>query len=365
MLILAKAALIGGSVQNDCYIKVDRGLISGISNGVSEVADLTITGLLIPGFVDTHSHGGGGFSFSTESETGIRKVIATHRAHGTTTQFASLVTEPIDVLKAQIVRLKPFVMRGELAGIHLEGPYLSHEKCGAHDPKLLRLPDLQEISELIAEGEGTIAMMTIAPELKGAISAIELLVDSGIVVAIGHSTASHEAALAAIEAGATVVTHFYNALPAIDHREPTITSTGLLNDALTLELILDGHHVNALAVELMMKSAKNRTILVTDAMSAAGGEDGDYLIGELPVTVLQGVARLQSNGSLAGSTLTMASAFDRLISHHNFDIAAASNAASTLPAEVHGLLQVGEISVGKRANFVELENSLFKAVHTF
>lgn len=365
MIVRAKNALIGGEITNDALIQIQSGYITKIEFDSKLNADQEIAGTLIPGFVDTHCHGGGGFSFSSDSNSEIDRVIETHRAHGTTTQFASLVTEPLDLLEAQILRLREFVMAGKIAGIHLEGPYLSPHKCGAHDPLLLRNPDLSEISALIVAGQGTIAMMTIAPELPGAIKAIELLVNSGVVAALGHSNANYEVAQAAIAAGATVVTHFYNALPPLDHREPTITSAALLSDVLNLELILDGHHVNVPAVELLLKSAPRRTMLVTDAMSAAGGTDGEYRIGELPVIVKDGQARLISNNSLAGSTLTMDLAFNRLMGGHGYSLANASFATATLPALVHGLSEVGEIAVGRKAHFVEINNATFQRVLTF
>ena len=355
-IINAHQALIAGEIQENVAITIENDVIIGIGDSVTNL-DEVVNGTLIPGFVDIHSHGGGGSAFSTTDANEIEMVIATHRSHGTTTQIASLVTSPIDVLKAQITALTPFVQSGRLAGIHLEGPYLSHEKCGAHDPTLLRTPNLNELQDLIDHGEGTISMVTIAPELPNAIAAIEMMVRQGVVVAIGHSNANFEVAKAAMAAGASVVTHFYNAIPALDHQRPNLTSATLFDDSIFLELILDGIHVKAPAVELLLKSAPDRVILVTDAMSAAGSHDGDYQIGALAVVVKDGAARLKSNGSLAGSTLTMDRAFERLISEHNFSLAQASFATSALPAKALGIEYVGEISVGKLANFVKVVDS--------
>jgi N-acetylglucosamine-6-phosphate deacetylase len=355
-IINAHQALIAGEIRANVAISIENDLIIGIGDSVAN-PDETLNGTLIPGFVDIHSHGGGGSSFSTTDVNEIERVIATHRSHGTTTQIASLVTAPIDVLKAQITALTPFVQSGKLAGIHLEGPYLSHEKCGAHDPALLRTPNLNELRGLLNYGDGAISMVTIAPELPNAIAAIEMMVDQGLVVAIGHSNANFDVAKTAMAAGATIVTHFYNAIPALDHRQPNLTSAVLLDDSIILELILDGFHVNTPAVELLLKCAPDRVILVTDAMSAAGSHDGEYQIGALDVIVKDGAARLKSNGLLAGSTLTMDRAFERLISEHNFSLAQASFATSTLPAQALGIECVGEISVGKLANFVKVGDS--------
>ncbi len=289
------------------------------------------------GFTDIHSHGGGGFSFSDPNPENISKAIATHRAHGTTTQIASLVTEPLEVLTAQIKNLLPFIADKSLAGIHLEGPYLAESKCGAHDPKLLRLPKLDEIRELVDIGQGNIKMVTIAPELPGAIAAIEYLRGVGVTVAIGHSDATEEEANRGIGAGATVVTHMFNGMPALDHRQGTITNAVLVNPDIFFEIILDGVHLNRSAVELLLKLAPDRIILVTDAMAAAGSADGEYKIGELDVRVSDGVAMLASNGSLAGSTLTMDSAYNRLLQEFNVSPTVAKSAAIDLGKRALGL----------------------------
>lgn len=292
---------------------------------------------VVNGFTDIHCHGGGGFSFSDPNPDHIATAIATHREHGTTTQIASLVTEPLSHLHRQIKNLLPFVEDGSLAGIHLEGPYLSSAKCGAHDPKLLRLPHLDEIRELIAVGQGHIKMVTIAPELPNAFEAIQFLKTSGVTVALGHSNASEEDALRAIDAGATVVTHMFNGMPAFDHRAGTITNAVLLNSEINFEIILDGVHLTRTAVELLLRLAPDRIILVTDAMAAAGGGDGSYMIGELAVNVSHGIATLASNGSLAGSTLTMDAAYNRFTSEHDVSSAVAKSAAIDLGKRTLGI----------------------------
>ena len=354
MIINAAKAVIDGKLISDVAIHVNRGFITKIDSLVDN-PDVNISGTLIPGFVDMHCHGGGGKSFSSLLDEDTRTVLSTHQSHGTTTQLASLVSQPLEAIKEQIQHLKTFVRRGEIAGIHLEGPYLSKDKCGAHNPNLLRTPNLVELSELISLGEGSISMITIAPELPNAIEAIDLIVDSGIVAAIGHSNADYETARKAIDAGATVITHFYNALPPMSHRQPTVTIAGLLDEFLTLELILDGHHVNPPAVDLLLKNAKGRVALITDAISGAGGPEGNYKIGDLDVRINNGRAELLSNGALAGSTLTMDQAFFRLIREHDLSIEAASVASSVLPARTLGISHVGEIKPGFKAHFVEID----------
>jgi N-acetylglucosamine-6-phosphate deacetylase len=289
------------------------------------------------GFTDIHSHGGGGFSFSDPHPENIEIALQTHRDHGTTTQIASLVTEPLNKLKVQIKNLIPFAQEGSISGIHLEGPYLSAAKCGAHDPHYLREPKLDEIRELIEVGEGHIKVITIAPELPGALKAIELIRNLGVVVAIGHSNADETQARSAISAGATIVTHMFNALPHFDHRKGTMTNALLINPDIYFELILDGVHVHHSAVELLLTLAPDRIILVTDAMSAAGGANGKYKIGEMDVKVVNGVATLVSNGALAGSTLTMDSAYNRLIDEFGVSSTAANFAAIELGKRALGI----------------------------
>ena len=257
------------------------------------------------GYTDIHCHGGGGFYFSDSNVGNISRVIEIHRQHGTTNLLASLVTAPIPDLMEQIKRLLPFYHRGEIAGIHLEGPYLAHRRCGAHDPALLREPRIKEIEELVDAAEGAMTMFTIAPELPGALDAIRYMSENHIIAAIGHSDGSYEDAKAGLDAGATVVTHFSNGMSKLRDGDHTFATAVIDDPRATLELIVDGHHVPLEEVKELFDRAGRRIILITDAMSAAGQGDGSYRIGGLDVEVRNGVARLTSNGSLAGSTLTM------------------------------------------------------------
>lgn len=254
---------------------------------------------LIPGFIDIHCHGGGGKYFSEDFNTALH----THFVTGTKVQLASLITAEISLLKTQIEYLK----NQEVFGIHLEGPYLSKKYCGAHNRNLLKHPDIAEINELITIGEGSIKMITIAPELPGAINAIEYLAGQGIIVAIGHSDANAQQTASAIAAGAKVVTHFNNAMAKIGVTDSL--SEIALDSNLYLELIQDGKHVSANDSLSIISKAPNRIIAVTDAMSAAGCSDGEYKIGNLAVTVKDKVAKLTGTETLAGSTLTMLDAF--------------------------------------------------------
>ena len=354
MIIAAARAVIDGKDRSEIWIDIREGLIHEIGDGPHPSSERKFSGTLIPGFIDIHCHGGGGYYFSNSSPDLIAIAIATHRQSGTTTQFASLVTADLGELKEQIQRLIPFVRSGEIAGIHLEGPYLSRAKCGAHSPELLRAPSLDEVKSLVDYGQGTIAMVTIAPELEGALESIAWLTSQGIVAAIGHSDADADTARAAIDAGAKVVTHFTNAMAKMVGGQSMATE--VLDDSdISLELINDGTHVPTDVIEALKKSALDRTVLITDAMSAAGSIDGKYQIGDLEVEVKDSIPRLVSNGSLAGSTLTMERAFLNFLNKDGTNIVDAVHASSTRASQVFGLNNVGSISVGKKANILNFD----------
>ena len=356
MHIHGASAVVDGKLQEKVCIKGADGVITAITLNCAESPDSSHSGTLIPGFVDIHSHGGAGFYFSDLSPENVAAARNTHLSHGTTTHIASLVTEPIGVLEEQILRLVPMVNAGVFEGIHLEGPYLSHARCGAHEPSLLRSPSIDELSALLDAGQGAITMITLAPELDGGIEAVEYLTSRGITVALGHSQADAATTKAAFAAGAKLITHFSNGMPKPSAGASTIAEASLAQKKIPLEMIIDGVHVTDEILREVLASGEHRTILITDSMSAAGGADGSYSIGSLDVVVLDGVARLTSNHSLAGSTLTMDKAFVNFLTFNN-SIVDCVFAASTLPAKTLGLHAVGEIAVGKKAHVLEYKDS--------
>jgi len=356
MHIHGSSAVVDGTLKEKVCIKAADGVITAITVNCTETPDSNHTGTLIPGFVDIHSHGGAGFYFSDLSPENVAAARNTHLSHGTTTHIASLVTEPIGILEEQILRLVPMVNAGVFEGIHLEGPYLSHARCGAHEPSLLRSPSIDELSALLDAGQGAITMITLAPELDGGIEAVEYLTSRGITVALGHSQADAATTNAAFAAGAKLITHFSNGMPKPSKDASTIAEASLAQKKVPLEMIIDGVHVTDEILREVLASGEQRTILITDSMSAAGGADGSYSIGSLDVVVLDGVARLTSNHSLAGSTLTMDKAFSNFLAFNN-NIVDCVFAASTLPAKTLGLHAVGEIAVGKKAHILEYKGS--------
>ena len=354
MIIQANSAVIADRLVGQTWLEISGGLIQSINSGVNSAPDQIVDGVLIPGFVDIHCHGGGGKYFSALSPGEIHSVIETHRGHGTTSLMASLVSEPIEKIKDQIRRLKPFYESGQIMGIHLEGPYLAHARCGAHDPELLINPELNEIKELLEIAQGAIKMITIAPELPDAIEAIKYLVSAGVTVAIGHTDGVFADAASATNSGATVVTHFMNAMDK-SLSDGSLAAFVIADERLSIELILDGKHIPFLTAQEIYSALGSRTIFVTDAMAAAGSTDGNYTIGTLPVTVTEGAARLTSNGKLAGSVLTMDSVFINAIDSLGLSVAEAVQATSSRAAQRLGLNDCGSIAVGNRADLLSYD----------
>ena len=317
---------------------------------------------VVPGFVDTHVHGGGGTNFSAAVRADTATAVDFHRRHGTTTLVASLVTAAPDELLHQITGLAGDVRAGLIDGIHLEGPWLSTVRCGAHQPALMRDPDPAEIDRVLEAGAGTVRMITIAPERQGAVAAIERIVDAGVVAAVGHTEASYEQTRAAIAAGATVGTHLFNAMRPINTREPGPVIALLEDDRVTVELITDGVHVDPALYRHVSRSAgPDRVSLITDAISAAGMSDGTYQLGPLAVDVVDRVARVAGTQTIAGSTATMDHQFRFAVKHSGLGrdegLIAAVRQASLNPARALGLPVAG-LAPGGAADLVVLDADL-------
>lgn len=348
-----ESAVFQGKVNYQVEIEVDSGIISEVKVGVEKPPDaLFLNGMALPGFIDTHCHGGGGFFFSDQEKENLETIAKFHLVNGTTTLFASLVSEDKETLRAQVHHLGSLLPFSTIAGIHLEGPWLSTVFNGAHDPSSLRDPESTEIMELFEASKGNLAAATIAPELNNAIEMIALLDSLGVIVAIGHTDANAEETVFAIKAGAKVVTHFYSCMRPISHRVSTLALEALYNKDIHLEFILDGSHIQKKAIQLLLDVAKDRLVAVTDAISAAGMPDGELNLGKVSVVVQDGVAKLKGSELLAGSTLTMNRAYKFLMD--NFEVSPVDAVAyfSGNPAKIYKLASVGSIEVGKRANFV-------------
>jgi N-acetylglucosamine-6-phosphate deacetylase len=360
-LTLADARIVTPEGVHEGWLTIEDGRITHVGHGPAPRPGHSLGGRhIVPGFVDMHNHGGAGGSFPTGEQDKARDAIALHARHGTTTLVASLVTDSLDRLARAASSLAELCDDGLLAGIHYEGPYISGARCGAHNPELLREPSPREFAELVKAGRGHVRMLTIAGELPGALDTIRLAVSEGVIAALGHTDADYDVTRRAIDAGASVATHLYNAMPQLGHRAPGPIAALLEDERVTVELVNDGVHVHAAMLRLACEVAgPGRTALVTDAMMATGLSDGEYPLGPMRVRVLDGVARLVEGGSIAGSTLTMDVAFRRAVREMGLSLPDAAQVASLTPARVLGLAdRVGSIAVGKSADLVVLSDEL-------
>jgi N-acetylglucosamine-6-phosphate deacetylase len=344
MLLTADTILTGREMLRPGWIETVGARVTAIAAGAPPGRpdrDLGIV-TVVPGFIDTHLHGGGGANFSAASHEETSTAVEFHRRHGTTAIVASLVTAGQAELRRQVEVLSVGVRAGLLAGVHLEGPWLSEKRCGAHEPSLMRDPDPAEVADLLDAGDGTIRMVTIAPERDGALAAIRQVLEAGAVAAVGHTEATYEQTRAAIDAGATAGTHLFNAMRPITTRQPGPVIALLENDGVTVEMIADGVHVDAALYRHVVRSAgPGRISLVTDAMAAAGMTDGRYALGPLAVDVVGGVARVADTDTIAGGTATMDHLFRFAVERSELPLdealAVAVSQTSTNPAKALGL----------------------------
>jgi N-acetylglucosamine-6-phosphate deacetylase len=258
-----------------------------------------------------------------------------------------------------VASLAELVQEGLIAGVHLEGPFLSQARCGAHDPSLLRPPAAADVDRLLSAGRGTVRMITLAPELDGGLEAVRRVVGAGALAAVGHTDAGYDVTLAAVDAGASVATHIYNAMPSLHHRTPGPVAALLQDPRVTVELINDGVHLHDAIVTMTLGGCgSERVAFVTDAMAAAGRGDGEYRLARRHVIVRDGVARLADGDSIAGSTLTAEVALRRAV-RLGVDIVDAVSAASTTPARLLGLAETtGAVEEGLAADLVVLDANL-------
>ncbi|AUG30541.1 MULTISPECIES: N-acetylglucosamine-6-phosphate deacetylase [Microbacterium] len=363
-VIRAVRLVDGGAATDDAWIAFADGRVRdrGTGDGWRAVAaDRVIDGaggVLTPGFIDIHGHGGGGASFDDGAEA-IATARALHRAHGTTRAVVSLVTASLDDLAARVAVVAGLAAAdATILGSHLEGPFLDVGHKGAHTPGLLRPPDAAGVARLIDAGRGTVRQVTLAPELPGGLAAVSQFAAAGVAVAVGHTNATEDEAFAAFDAGATILTHAFNAMPGIHHREPGPVVAALRDERVTLEIIADGVHVHPDVVALAFTQAPGRIALITDAMAAAGAADGHYTLGGLAVTVTDGTARLDVGGAIAGSTLTQDAAL-RLAVRAGVPLATAVGALTHVPARAVGVAdRFGSLAVGRAADAVLLDERL-------
>ncbi len=360
----------GGRVVDDAWVRFDGGRVA--ANGIGEgwrartqPYDVIVDGertagagaLLTPGFIDIHGHGGAGESYD-DGPDAIRAARALHRSRGTTRAVVSLVTAPLEVMERRAAMVADLAATdADILGSHLEGPFLDPEHKGAHDGTLLRAPDLAALRRLLDAGRGTVRQVTLAPELPGGLEMIRMIVGAGAAAAVGHTGADAAASAAAFDAGATILTHAFNAMPGLHHRHPGPVGAAASDPRVTLEVIADGVHLHPHVVRIAFAAAPGRIALVTDAMAAAGHADGRYQLGALGVEVVDGVARVRG-GAIAGSTLTQDAALRRTVDA-GVRLADAVTALTATPARAIGRGEdLGSLAAGFTADAVLLTEAL-------
>lgn len=333
-------------------------------------------GLILPGLVDLHCHGGGGASFpDSEGAEEMLAAVLEHRRHGTTSLVASLVTADAATLREKVAQLAGLHRDGEIAAIHLEGPFLSEARRGAQNPAHLTDGDPALVRELAEIAGGALATMTVAPEAAGADEVIEALAGSGAVPSLGHTdggsaemTRAVDRSIAALRRSRgrsplPTATHLFNGMRPIHHRDPGPALAALdaaSRGEMVVEVIADGVHLDARTVAHVFSiAAEDSVVLVTDAMAAAGMADGRYRLGALDVTVEEGVATLTEGGAIAGGTAHLVDVLRLAVLEAGVELVAAVRAASTVPARVLGLEdEIGSLAAGRRADVLMVDRAL-------
>lgn len=317
---------------------------------------------IVPGFVDLLVHGGaGGFGFSDDNEDSIEKISNYFLKQGSTSLLASLHAKPKEELLNDLRRMAKYIKSNpdsNIIGIHMEGPYLNPELKGAMNEEYLWTPSVESFKEMWKASDKTIKMMTISPELDGALDVIREASFHGVVCSIGHSTASYETVDLAIDNGAAHVTHMFNAMNPIHHREPGVAVAALIRDELKIQLIADTYHVHPATMELLLKTKTAKGIvLITDSIRVGGMHEGEETQFSDQKVTLSGNKAVMEDGTIAGSTLTLNKAIKNVIETTGTKLTDAVRMATVNPAKVIKMDR-GILSSGKPADFVVLDKDL-------
>lgn len=309
--------------------------------------------LLLPGFIDVHVHGGNGFGMMEGTFEALEGMSRYHAQHGTTAFLATTSTAALETIGQALRNAASHIGQttgAELAGIHLEGPYLDVLRRGAQDEAFLRVPTDNEIDELLDASGGHIRLVTLAPEIEGGLQAVKRFADRGVTVSAGHSDATFALMKEAVRLGVSHTTHHFNGMSPMHHREPGLAGAGLMMDKLTTELICDGIHVHPAVVKLLFEmKAPGNVCMITDAVTPAGLPDGEYGT----VVVRAGEVMLKDGSTLAGSSLTMLQALKNAMKYTGYSIERLLPSMTSVPARQARLDKVkGSLSPGKHADFL-------------
>ena len=356
------AASPDGPVPFHGFVELTDGVISGVSAGQPpRPPDVTLAdGYLLPGLVDLQVNGYFGIEFQAADAARWAKAAAALPSTGTTSFVPTIITAPVDQLAATLRAAREYVPGlpadgARVLGVHVEGPFISPARRGAHNPQWITDPTPAAVAELIEAGRGLLRVVTLAPELPGALAAIEQLTGAGVVVSVGHSDALAGQVAAAADRGARMVTHLFNAQRALGHREPGVVGQALTDARLTSGLIADLHHVAGPVCGLAFRAAPGRIALVTDAAAPAGMPPGSYLLGGEPVTLpdADGAPPVRADGTLAGSALRLDRAIGNAVTC-GIPLPAAVAAATSIPADLIGRPDLGRLAPGGAADLVWL-----------
>ncbi|MFW5894525.1 MAG: N-acetylglucosamine-6-phosphate deacetylase [Bacillota bacterium] len=356
---------------------IEDGYIKGLIAPEAPVPEInrTIDGegnYLAPGMIDIHNHGNTGYDTMDATPEALESIATYHLKNGVTGYLATTVTSPHDLLVDAIDNVIEFQKHqafddpiATLLGIYFEGPFFNAKKKGAQPEKDIQSPDLDTLKTYIDRSPETFKVVALAPELDGALEMVEYLNQQGIQSAFAHTDATYEETMKGIDAGIRIATHMYNGMRGFTHREPGALGAALTDDRVVSELIVDGVHLHKAAVDLALKTkGVERLVLISDAMRAAGLEDGSYELGGQTVVTKDGQARLD-DGTIAGSTLDLNQAVKHVIKNHHVTIEDAFKMASLNPAKVIGLDdQLGSIEAAKRADLVFM-NDAFDVIRVF
>ncbi|MCP8969874.1 N-acetylglucosamine-6-phosphate deacetylase [Ectobacillus ponti] len=350
-------------VLSNGFAVVEDGRIARIGTGTYDGRDRHIFSFppdysLVPGRIDLHIHGAAGADAMDATEESLRTIAAALPQEGTTSFLAATMTQHKESIAAALRNaggFRPIDGEAELLGVHLEGPFLHPQRAGAQPADAILEPDLELFQEWQQLAGGSIRLVTLAPERKGGLELVRYLKEQGIVVSIGHSDATYEEAVAAMQAGASHVTHLFNGMCGMHHREPGLLGAALLREELYAEMIADGIHIHPEMVKLAwLQKGTDKIVLITDAMRAKGLPDGMYKLGGQDVRVLEGRAAL-SDGTLAGSVLRMDQAVRNMLVFTGCTLGDAVRMSSENPARQLGVFaRKGSIAAGKDADLVVL-----------
>lgn len=361
MFYKADYFVLEDAMLEDYYMEVEDGVIVGFSK--NEPGDYEYLGEIVaPGLVDTHIHGYHGKDIMNAEEGALNVISKGLLECGVTSFLPTTLTDSKEKTDAALKRVGQEykdVEGAKVRGVFLEGPFFTEKYKGAQNPAYMSDPKIDYLKEWIELSDGLVNKIAIAPEREGAEDFIKKANAMGVRVALGHSDASFDQAVAAVDAGANIFVHTYNGMSGLHHREPGMVGAAMSTDAIS-ELICDGHHVNPNAANILMNAkGRDKIALITDCMSAGGMDDGDYMLGDFPVTVKDGTARLKDGGSLAGSILKLKEAVKNVVDWEIADIFEAIQMASLIPAKSVGIDNIcGKLHEGYEADFIVLDYDL-------